>query len=109
MVDAKLTDGTGSIFASFYADQGEQLFDGFTAKEFSDLQRYGTDQEVKDKIEELLYKQIRVLVKARINNYGRDAGNIKWYGQKVMTYKMQSHNLDLISKLKEMKSQSKDK
>ena len=103
MVTAKLTDGTSSIFASFYAEQAEKLFDGFTAQQFSDLQKYGTEQEVKEKIEDLIHRPIRVLLKARINNYGRDAGNIKWFGQKVMTYKIQAHNQSLIRKLKEMK------
>lgn len=104
MVTAKLSDATGAIFVSFYAEQAEALFDGYSAKEFSDLQRYGTEQEVKDKIEDFLNKQIRVLVKARLNNYGKEAGTIKWFGQKVMTYKHQAHNISLINKLKEIKA-----
>mmetsp|Transcript_31958 Transcript_31958/g.31352 ORF Transcript_31958/g.31352 Transcript_31958/m.31352 type:complete len:294 (+) Transcript_31958:191-1072(+) len=60
MVTAKLSDPSGPIFVSFYAEQAEQLFGGFTAEEFNHIQIHGTFHEVKAKIEEFLYKPVRV-------------------------------------------------
>jgi hypothetical protein len=101
MVTAKVSDPTGAFFVSFYAEQAEQVFDGFTADEFSDVQIHGTENEVKDKINEFLYKPIRVMVKARQNDFGMDMGNIKYFGQKIYPYKYNAHNLNLINALKE--------
>ena len=97
MINAKLSDGTGAIFAAFYAEQAEQLLSGYTAKEFMDFQVYASEQDVKEKISEFLYKPIRVLVKARQNDFGNDAG-VKWFGQKVYGYKYNAHNLALNPK-----------
>lgn len=106
MVNAKLSDGTGVIFASFYGEQAEQLFGGYTAQEFTDFQVYALDQDVKDKINQFLFKPIRVLVKARQNNFGNEVGGVKWFGQKVYANNprqthFQSSNVNLLNKLKE--------
>jgi replication factor A1 len=103
MVTAKLSDATGALFVSFYAEQAEQLFNGFTAEEFSHIQIHGTEDEVRDKINDFLYKPIRVLVKARQNDFGHEMGNIKYFGQKVYPYKYNAHNLNIINTLKEYK------
>lgn len=108
MVAAKLSDPSGVLFVSFYAEQAEQLFDGYTAEEFSHIQIHGTEDEVKDKIAEFLYKPVRVLVKARQNDFGREMDRIKFFGQKVYPYKSNAHNLNMITQLKEYSKIMKD-
>jgi hypothetical protein len=60
MVSAKISDPSGAIFVSFYAEQAEQLFDGFKAEDFHHIQIHGTENEVRAKINDFLYKPIRV-------------------------------------------------
>jgi len=60
MVNAKLSDPSGPIYVSFYAEQAEQLFDGFTAEEFNHMQIHGSEEEVRKKIDEFLYKPFRL-------------------------------------------------
>lgn len=60
MVTAKLSDPSGPLFVSFYAEQAEQLFNGFSAKEFNHIQIHGAKHEVRAKIEEFLYRPVRV-------------------------------------------------
>ena len=107
MINAKLSDGTGAIFAAFYAEQAEQLLNGYTAQEFMDFQVYASEQDIKEKINEFLYKPVRILVKARLNEFGSDSNGVKWFGQKVYGYKYNAHNLTLINKLKECIKNSK--
>lgn len=107
MINAKLSDGTGAIFAAFYAEQAEQLLSGYTAQEFMDFQVYASEQDIKEKINEFLYKPVRILVKARLNEFGSDSNGVKWFGQKVYGYKYNAHNLTLINKLKECIKNSK--
>lgn len=100
MVTAKVSDPSGALFVSFYAEQAEELFDGFSAADFSHIQIHGAEDEVKEKINDFLYKPVRVLIKARQNEFGNEQG-IKYFGQKVYQYKYNAHNLSLINKLKD--------
>lgn len=60
MVTAKISDPSGALFISFYAEQAEQLFDGYSAADFQHIQIHGTPNEVKDKLDEFMYKQVRI-------------------------------------------------
>lgn len=72
IIQANLQDETGTISATFFRNQAEQLIDTTTEEVISIFQQTGDESSMSGKIEDLVGHEVTVIADAQYNDYNED-------------------------------------
>ena len=102
IISVKLTDSTDSLWVRLYGENALPIMNGMTPDKFKQYLNLGDEtreQEIKELLTSLNFRQFSVLVKPSVNDYNGQQ-SISFFGSKVFDFSYKKSNDFLIERLK---------